>query len=316
MKLLILQTLFLIFFLSASFIFTRLLALIAKNKLPATGKFTEVNGGTIHWTSKGDGEPIILIHGLGGNHHNFSYMLSELAKKYRVISIDRLGSAWSKRIDCSYASLTAQADAIVEFIDKEKLERPLLVGHSLGGAFSLSVGIRFPDKIRGVALICPVSMAIDATPKVFRSLEIMNPTVRAFFSNVLSGPFILIKQKTFLTEIFKPEPITPGFDIKGGALLSRLPSHFKTTCEDLIAAKKSQNSVLSALENLDTPTYVLFAKNDVILDAKYHGVAFSKMTGAKLEMVPKAGHMLPVTKPEICNKFVEDVMSDIGGSYT
>ena len=292
------------------------MALIAKNKLPATGKFTEVNGGTIHWTSKGDGEPIILIHGLGGNHHNFSYMLSELAKKYRVISIDRLGSAWSKRTDFSYASLTAQADAIVEFIDKENLERPLLVGHSLGGAFSLSVGIRFPEKIRGVALICPACMAMDATPKVFRSLEIMNPTARAFFSNVLSGPFIMMKQKKFLTEIFKPELITPGFDIKGGAILSRLPSQFKTTCEDLIAAKKSQNSVLSELGKLEIPTHVLFAENDVILDAQYHGVGFSKLTGAKLEIVPKAGHMLPVTKPEICNKFVEDVMSDIGGSYT
>ena len=95
MKLLILPPLFLIFFLSASFIFTRLLALIAKNKLPATGKFTEVNGGTIHWTDKGDGEPIVLIHGLGGNHHNFSYMLSEL-QKIPVISIDRLGSASKK----------------------------------------------------------------------------------------------------------------------------------------------------------------------------------------------------------------------------
>ena len=87
MKLLILSTLFLILFLSASFILAQVLASLAKNKLPATGKFTEVNGGTIHWTSKGDGEPIVLIHGLGGNHHNFSYMLSELVKNIELLAL-------------------------------------------------------------------------------------------------------------------------------------------------------------------------------------------------------------------------------------
>ena len=155
--------------------------MIAKNKLPVTGKFTEVNGGAIHWTDKGDCEPIVLIHGLGGNDHNFNYMPSKLGKEYRVISIDRLGSPWSKSTHFSNANFTAQADAIVEFIDKEKLERPLLVVHSLGGAFSLSVGIRFPEKISGVALICPVCLVMNARPKVFRSLEIINPTARAFF---------------------------------------------------------------------------------------------------------------------------------------
>ena len=48
-----------------------------KNKLPSTGKFAEFNRGAIHWIEKGNGEPIVLIHELGGNHHNFSYMLSE-----------------------------------------------------------------------------------------------------------------------------------------------------------------------------------------------------------------------------------------------
>ena len=157
-------------------------------------------------------------------------------------------------------------------------------------------------------------MHMDATPKVFSGLEIRNPTVRVFFSNVLSGPFILMKQKKFLAEIFKPEAITFGFDIKGGALLSRLPSQFQTTSEDLIAAKESQDSIQINWRNFDIPMYVLIAENDFILDAQYHGVAFSKMTGAKLELVPKTGHMLPVTQPQICNKFVEGVMSDIGSS--
>lgn len=119
----------------------------------------------------------------------------------------------------------------------------------------------------------------------------------------------MLKQNRFLTEIFKPEPITPDFDIKGGAILSRLTSQFQITCEDLIAAKASQNDVVLKLTQLNVPTHVIFGEDDVILDAQKHGVAFSQATGARLVMIPKTGHMLPVTQPKLCNKFIEDVMS-------
>jgi pimeloyl-ACP methyl ester carboxylesterase len=309
MKFVVITVLFLLVLLALSFIVTQLLAFYARRKLPAEGQFTEVNGGKIHWTEQGEGETIILIHGLGGNHHNFNYMVSELSRKYHVVSIDRLGSAWSTREDFSYATLDAQADTIVDFINKQNFERPLLVGHSLGGAFSLSIGIRHPDKIRGLALICPASMAIENTPDIFRDLEIRSSGGRLFLANFLSGPFGLLKQKRFLTEVFKPEPITHDFDIKGGAILSRLPSQFQTTCEDLIAAKASQNDVVLKLPQLNVPTHVIFGEDDVILDAQKHGVAFSQATGAGLVMIPKTGHMLPVTQPKLCNKFIEDVMS-------
>ena len=107
----------------------------------------------------------------------------------------------------------------MEFIYKEKSQRPLLVGHSLGSAFSLSIGIRLPQKIRGIALICPAYMAIDSTPEVFRDLEIRHPAARAFFKLFVLN-FHSDKTKKVLTEIFKLEPINPGFDIKEGALLS------------------------------------------------------------------------------------------------
>ena len=308
MKFLVITVLFLLVLLALSFFVTQLLAFNARQKLPAEGRFTEVNGGKIHWTEQGEGETIILIHGLGGNHHNFNYMVSELSQKYHVVSIDRLGSAWSTREDFSYAPLDAQADAIVDFINKRNFERPLLVGHSLGGAFSLSIGIRHPDKIRGLAFICPASMAIDNTPDIFRDLEIHSSGGRQFLAHFLSGPFGLLKQNKFLTEIFKPEQITPDFDINGGAILSRLPSQFQTTCEDLIAAKASGNDVVSNLAQLNVPTHVIFGEDDVILDAKRHGVAFSEATGARLVLIPKAGHMLPVTQPKLCNKFINDVM--------
>ena len=56
-----------------------------------------------------------------------------------------------------------------------------MVGHSLGVAFSLFVKIRFPQSIICVVLICPAWIALDAKPKVFRSLEIKTPERKLFF---------------------------------------------------------------------------------------------------------------------------------------
>ena len=152
-------------------------------------------------------------------------------------------------------------------------------------------------------------MALEKTPKIFRDLEVNNSFARTFLANVLSGPFGLIKQKEVLTELFKPEPVEADFDVKGGAILSRLPSQFKVTCEDLIAAHASQDDIVSKLGDLKVMTHVLYGEDDAVLDAHLHGTAFCKMTGAKLIMIPKTGHMLPVTQPQLCNKFISDVMS-------
>ena len=68
------------------------------------------------------------------------------------------------------------------------------------------------------------------------------------------------------------------FYVKGGAILSRLPSQFKTTCEDLIAAYASQGKIVSQLGDLKVMTHVLFGEDDAILDAHLHGTAFCKIT--------------------------------------
>ena len=75
MKLFLVAFLLLSALLTACTLITQFLAAIARRKIPPTGKFTEVTGGKIHWTDTGEGETILLLHGLGGNSHNFNYMI-------------------------------------------------------------------------------------------------------------------------------------------------------------------------------------------------------------------------------------------------
>ena len=101
---------------------TQIVSAAAAAKLPAKGKLTPVNGGKIHWIEEGQGPPILMVHGLGGNLHNFTYALAkQLSDRFRVISIDRPGCGWSTRGGIERALLDEQARMVAEFIEVESL---------------------------------------------------------------------------------------------------------------------------------------------------------------------------------------------------
>ena len=80
----------------------------AENAVPQAGQILPVTGGAIHYTDVGprDGQPLVLIHGLAGSMHNFTYALNgQLSSEYRVITIDRPGSGYSTRSDDELAQL-------------------------------------------------------------------------------------------------------------------------------------------------------------------------------------------------------------------
>ena len=126
---------FLISLICVSAILTQITTLKIKRSIPKFGKITVLHDAEIHWYEVGTGKPIIMLHGLAGNLRNFTYALTDkLNQDYRVIAIDRAGCGWSKRSKPESATLQEQARIISEFIEQEKIEKPLIVGHSLGGA--------------------------------------------------------------------------------------------------------------------------------------------------------------------------------------
>lgn len=117
--------------------------------LPPHGDFIEVDGARIHYLDEGSGPPLLLIHGLAGQTRVFTHsLLDKLKSQYRVVILDRPGCGYSTRPRGTSAAISAQAGIIARFVDKLGLERPLVVGHSLGGAIALSLALDHPDRVR------------------------------------------------------------------------------------------------------------------------------------------------------------------------
>jgi pimeloyl-ACP methyl ester carboxylesterase len=276
--------------------------------LPPLGAFIEVDGARIHYVDKGAGPPLVLIHGLGGQLRHFTHsMVDRLVGEYRVVMIDRPGAGHSTRARGASNRLSAQADVVASVIRALELERPLLVGHSLGGAVSLAVALAHPGLVGGLALIAPLSHVETEPPPVFEGLAIRSSVLRRIVAWTLATPIGIRNSRAMLAQIFAPEPVPPDFATAGGGLLALRPSAFFETSSDMAAVNDDLPSMVPRYPQLRFPVGILFGRQDNILAPAAHGEALAAaIPGATLELVD-GGHMLPFTAPDRCAAFVRDV---------
>lgn len=280
--------------------------------LPAKGQFVEVPGGRLHvrlHEGAGPAAPaVLLVHGLGGQMSHFDYGLVErLARNYRVAVVDRPGSGHSLRDELHGADVSSQAEALAVLIGKLNLDRPTVVGHSLGGAIALALALEHPGAVGALALVAPLTHAPDTVPEAFKALTIETRWVRKLFAWTLATPASIAGSKKVLAHVFAPEPVPADFAVKGGGLLSLRPKQFLAASSDLQAIPLRMPAVEARYAELKLPVGVLYGRDDAILDWKKNGQALvDKVAGARLELVD-GGHMLPVTQPELTAAFVERI---------
>jgi pimeloyl-ACP methyl ester carboxylesterase len=103
----------------------------------------------------GTGPPVVALHGLGGTKGSFLPSAAELSGRFRVIAVDLPGFGDSdKPIGASYDA-PFFARATIDLLDALELERAHLIGNSMGGRVALEVGLRHPDRVDRLALLCP-----------------------------------------------------------------------------------------------------------------------------------------------------------------
>jgi len=296
-------------------LFTSLTAQRVDTALPPPGKFIDIDGSRIHYVDKGSGTPILMIHGLGAQLRNLTHSMADrLAKDFRIIALDLPGCGNSTRAPGSSASLGAQADIVAKLIRKLDLERPLLVGHSMGGAVSLSVALDHPDLVRGLVLIAPLTQVEHEPPEVLKPLLIRSPLMRHAVAWTFATPLAIINKDTMLAALFGPEEPVSDFATTGGALLGLRPQSFISASENIVALEdyfESFSAMVARYPSLNLPVSILYGTGDRILDYKKHGeLTATQIPGAHLELV-EGGHMLPLTVPDLAVDLVRRTMASV-----
>ena len=293
---------------AALFIFTARTARRVDAALPPLGRFVEVGGSRIHYLDKGTGPTLLLIHGLGANMRVFTHSLLErLAGEFRVVLMERPGSGESTRGPGAEARLGAQAKVVSEFIKVLGLERPVLVGHSLGGAVALTVALEHPEQVRGLALVAPLAGVQQTVPHIFRSLIIGSRALRKLAAWTVATPGSMLRRAQLLDTLFGPDAVPDDYATAGGGLLGLRPKSFCAASEDLVALEGELPALVGRYAGLRLPVGILYGTGDRVLDHRLHGVEVaSKIGGAELELI-EGGHMLPLTAPDVVAGFIRKV---------
>lgn len=299
-----------LFVLAGCRLWTFQLAASAVKAVPQSGEILPVTGGAIHYTDDGprDGQPLVLIHGLAGNMHNLTYALvQQLSSDFRVITIDRPGTGYSTRDNDDLAALPAQAGMIGEFLDKLGVEKPVLVGHSLGGALALAMALQHREKIGALALLSPLTAVTPEPPAVFKPLVVRSEFLRRLIGHTIAVPVARLTSNTVVAQVFAPEQAPGDFMVKGGGILGLRPGSFIAASADLYGVMQSlPEQVARYKAELSVPGGVLFGADDRLLSPDRHGRSMEAF-GLFCESLPGRGHMIPVTAPEACADFIRRV---------
>jgi pimeloyl-ACP methyl ester carboxylesterase len=279
----------------------------AEELVPMDGRLVQAGGTLLHVTEQGAGPPLLLIHGLGAQLRSFAQaMVDELARDFRVIRVDRPGSGYSPPLPSRSQHLADQADAVAALIDVMGLEKPWLVGHSLGGALSLHVAERYPDKVAGLALIAPATQPVVNVPDVFRGMLVPLP-VAGLVSRTIAVPLGLATRDRVLQEVFKPEPVPADYLTAGGGALALRPGNIEAACGDLQLAQVGAEELVGHYKTMRVPVRILYGRGDNLLDYRLHGgKTADELPDARLTLVD-GGHMLPFTQPLETARWVRSV---------
>lgn len=106
----------------------------------------------------GQGHPIVILHGIFGSSDNWLTQAKILSSKYRVLSLDLRNHGQSPHIDeFDYPSMVAD---LLEFIDTHQLEKPIVIGHSMGGKVAMNFAIANPTRLQKLIIV-------DIAPKAY-----------------------------------------------------------------------------------------------------------------------------------------------------
>jgi pimeloyl-ACP methyl ester carboxylesterase len=130
--------------------------------IKGAGQYAEVNGINLYFETLGTGRPLILLHGGLGSGEMFGPILPALAEQHQVIAVDLQGHGRTADIDRPI-DIRLMADDIAALIDHLGLDKPDVVGYSLGGGVAFFTAVKYPEKV-GRLVMTSANIRRDAIP--------------------------------------------------------------------------------------------------------------------------------------------------------
>lgn len=252
----------------------------------------EVNGIQTYYESVGSGPVVIFVSGLGGTAGYWKPQIEAFSRHFTVITYDQRGAGRSDHPEGSY-SIELLTDDLAALITALEFERPMIVGHSTGGAIGQVLAARTPALLGGMVQYASWPRSDAHFNWCFRMRRAL--LEGASLEEYVHGSALFL---------YPPEYIRANAEILSPALLESVGGFpTRETVLHRIDAIMAHDA-MPVLSTIETPTLVLCASDDILTPPYQSRLLASSIPGARLEIVEQGGHSLSETETEIFNRIV------------
>lgn len=244
-----------------------------------------LNGGG---SAVGSDPPLVLIHGAGGSHLHWAPTTRRLSGR-SVYAIDLPGHGRSA--GAGLPSIGGYVEAVSSWMRQVGLERPVIMGHSMGGAIALSLALDLPESLGGLVLV-GTSDHLPVNPTLLSMLEkdetwrdAIDLIIRWSFSREAEPRLVELSRKRMLET---PRSVTFGdfqacgrYDVQGRLGEIRIPALAICGADDRMTPERSVRRLTQGIRD------------------------------SRFALVPGAGHMIVLEKPSVLDREVQDFLAEV-----
>jgi pimeloyl-ACP methyl ester carboxylesterase len=274
---------------------------------PPLGRIIDGPLGRVHATDqgRGDGPPVILIHGASGNVRDWTHEIApRLAARRRVVAMDRPGFGYSERTGEGIWQPARQAAQLRDAAAAMGIEKPVIVGHSWGASVALAWALDAPDNVSGVISVSGVTMPWGGLAPTLDALG-LGSVIASYYNSRMTRTAEEGGVQRFIERAFRPQQPPRGYLDYVGAPLALRQKTLDANGEDLANTNPAVTAVAARYGELQVPVAALHGESDWLLDIDQHGRDFVSATGASLTALPGVGHMAHHARTDILATLLE-----------
>ncbi|MDP3894626.1 alpha/beta fold hydrolase [Nocardioides sp.] len=272
-------------------------------------QYLSIHGHRRAFVKVGSGPALLLLHGLGCDHRTWSEVITPLSRRYTVIAPDLLGHGESAKPRADY-TLGGYANGMRDLLTVLGIDKATVVGHSFGGGVAMQFGYQFPERTERLILVASgglgpeVSPAIRAitTPGFHQAMGVLTlPGLRhlgiAGMRALASSPLSATRDLAEVADIFD------SFKDPAARAAVRHVVRAVVDWKGQVVTMADRAYLTQAM-----PMCVVWGRDDMVLPVSHASNAAALAPGARIELIPNAGHFPHRDHPErfvkIINHFI------------
>jgi pimeloyl-ACP methyl ester carboxylesterase len=266
----------------------------AEQDNPPMGKFVYIDGVRLHYVIRGEGPPVVLLHGNTVTHADFyaSGLMDRLALNHQVIAFDRPGFGHSDRSRNRMWTPAAQAALLQRAVRALGIGPAVVLGHSMGTMVALALALDFPASVSSLVLVSGYyypSVRMDAILTAPAALPVLGDVMRYTVTG-LSARMLLNRA---VKAMFEPNDVPPEFHASVARELMLRPIQLRANAEDAAFMMSQARSLSRRYYELHLPVTLFAGAHDKVVDVDAHTRRLhAELRQSELLVIPNTGHMV------------------------